>query len=312
MPSSLVQRQEGVLRRTQLRAEGFTRSELRSQLEAGRWQAVGPSVVITHNGPLTALQKRWAAVLHAGPSAALAGRSALALEGLKGWECEPIHLVVARGHSPGRLAELGVVVHETRIAIDNADRHGPPRTSVARSAIDAASWSTTARTSCGMLAAVVQQRLTTAAHLLTALDSAGRVRHRRVMRLALADIGGGADALSEIDMGRLCKKHGLGVVVRQQVRIDGQGRRRYLDGVLVAKDGASVAFEVDGAPHMSVGRWSQDMHRANELLIVGQPLFRFSNITIRTEPALVVDQLGRGLVEASRVMGSGGRGSRTP
>ncbi len=307
MRPTVEQRQYGVLRRSQLQAQGYTEGQVRAHLGARRWQTVGPLVVVTHNGPLTLLQQRWAAVLHAGPAAALAGRTALALDGLRGWECGPIHLLVARGRRPVGLPELGLVVHETRIAIGEIGRHDPPRTSVERSAIDAAAWSASARTACGLLAAVVQQRLATPGQLSIALDSAGRIRHCRVMQLALTDINGGADALSEIDMGRLCKKYGLGVVVRQQVRIDGQGRRRYLDGVLIADDGTSVAFEVDGAPHMSVTRWSQDQHRANELLIVGQAVLRFSNITIRTQPDLVADQFRRALAQARRVRTSRGQ-----
>lgn len=115
------------------------------------------------------------------------------------------------------------------------------------------------------------------------------------MRLTLADIAGGAEALSEIDFGRLCRRHGLKIAARQQVRHDAQGRRRYLDGVATGPNGASVAFEVDGAIHLAVRDYWNDMARDNELMIAGQPLLRFPSLIVRTEPELVADQLHRAL-----------------
>jgi very-short-patch-repair endonuclease len=171
----------------------------------------------------------------------------------------------------------------------------PPRTAVERSAIDAASWSTSTRTCAGLLAAVVQQRLSTPQRLLETLNSAGRIPQRRLMRLTLTDISGGAEALSEIDFGQLCRRYGLRIALRQEVRRDAQGRRRYIDGVITDPSGARVAFEVDGALHLAVRNYWDDMARGNELVIAGQPVLRFPSMIVRTEPALVADQLRRAL-----------------
>ena len=145
----------------------------------------------------------------------------------------------------------------------------PTRTNVERSAIDAASWSDRPRTCAGVLAAVVQQRLTTPTRLLAAFEKSGAIRHRPLMRRTLVDIAGGAQALSEIDIGRLCRRGGLNVTARQAIRLDAQGRRRYLDGIVTGPDGKEVAFEVDGAIHLAVRSYWDDMHRSNELLIAG-------------------------------------------
>jgi hypothetical protein len=48
-----------------------------------------------------------------------------------------------------------------------------------------------------LLAAVVQQRICTAGDLAGELPFVGRVRHKRHMRLVIADIAGGAEALSD-------------------------------------------------------------------------------------------------------------------
>lgn len=70
------------------------------------------------------------------------------------------------------------------------------------------------------------------------------------MRLAINDIAGGAEALSEIDFAKLCRDFDVGRVVRQIMRTDGRGRRRYLDGEIACKSGKRLAYEVDGGIHL--------------------------------------------------------------
>jgi hypothetical protein len=171
----------------------------------------------------------------------------------------------------------------------------PPRTVVERSALDAASWSDHPRTCAGILAAVVQQRLSTAPRLLQELEKSGPIRHRPLIRQTLDDVAGGAQALSEIDIGRLCHRHGLNVSARQAFRLDAQGRRRYLDGVVTGPNGKQVAFEVDGALHLAVRSYWEDMERSNELLIAGVPLLRFPSLAARIDGEKVVDQFRRAL-----------------
>jgi hypothetical protein len=199
--NALAIAQSDVVKRSQLDALGTTPSAIRAHLSARRWQPIGKLVVVLHNGPLTRQQREWAAVLTSGRDAALAGRTALGLAGLRGWEVDEVHLVSPRGRTPPRLEDLRVVVHETRWSgVSPLGR--PPRTPVDRSAIDAARWSPRVRTACAVLAAVIQQRLTTPERLIAVLDDSGPIRYRREMRPALADIAGGAEALSEIDFHR--------------------------------------------------------------------------------------------------------------
>ena len=268
-----------------------------SQLTARRWQTAGPVAVVLHNGPLTQEQHRWAAVLSAGGRAALGGRSALELAGLRGWEPQAIQILVPVGGHPPRIPGVTVEMHQTRR--DEAYRlhivGSPPRTTIERSALDGASWTDSARAGAGLLAAVVQQRLTTPAKLLEELEKSGPIRHRPLIRSTLDDIAGGARALSEIDIGRLCRVNDLNVTARQAVRNDAQGRRRYLDGLVTAPNGKQVAFEVDGALHLSVLSYWDDMQRSNELIIAGVPLLRFSSLAVRADGAKVVDQLRRAL-----------------
>ena len=146
-----------------------------------------------------------------------------------------------------------------------------------------------------MLAAAVQQRLTDATELRGALEAAARTRHRAALLTAVGDIEQGAQALSEIDFARLCARHGLPRPVRQSVRIEPGGRRRYLDAEWERADGTTVAVEVDGALHLSTKTWHDDQLRQNEITLGGTLVLRFPSAVVRHEPELVIAQLRRAL-----------------
>ena len=94
---------------------GIGESALRTQLRAGRWRTLGARVVVMHNGPLTRRQEEWAALLAAGPGAGLAGRTSLALAGLRDWDDPAVHVLVPRGRTARSAGSVKIVVHETRL-----------------------------------------------------------------------------------------------------------------------------------------------------------------------------------------------------
>jgi hypothetical protein len=295
----LAKNQAGIVRRDQLNTLPLSPAFVRAQLDARRWRPIGPLLIAVHNGPLTSEQQLWAAVLNAGPmgSSALCGRTAAQCAGLKGWATELIEVVVPRGARIPRLPELRIRLHESR-RFAPTDLHPtrlPPQTTIERAAIDIGAWSRDARSACGVLAAVVQQRLTTPEQLRGELDRAGRVRHHRIMGLALLDIAGGAQALSEIDLGRLCQRFGLPAPERQVVRRERNGRKRYVDASWRRSDGRWVRVEVDGALHLLVETYWDDMNRSNEMTVDGEIVLRFPAIALRLDPARVADQIARAL-----------------
>ena len=89
-------RQDAVARLDQLAVAGMSASDVADQIAWGRWQRVGPTVVVAHNAPLTSGQQEWACVLGAGPPAALCGRTAAKHCGLDGWDDGRIHVLVVR------------------------------------------------------------------------------------------------------------------------------------------------------------------------------------------------------------------------
>lgn len=288
---ALAQAQDAVVLRDQLVAVGVTVGYLRAQVSARRWQRLTEDVFVLHNGPLTDAQRWWAATLAVGP---LAGRTSLMAWGLTGWPSERIDVIVCKGERPVIPIGLDLAVHESRrlTVHDTHPARRPARLTVERSAVDAAAWTSAPRAACGLLASVVQQRLSSAPRLTEALNAAGAVRHVRLMRTVLADIAGGAQAMSEVDLGSLCRRHGL-VLERQAVRLDAQGRRRYVDAEVSAPGGGSVLVEVDGALHLLAMSYWADMDRGNELVIARERVLRFPSIALHLDEAKVASQLRR-------------------
>lgn len=294
--TDLLRRQHGVVTRAQLSGLRVSRDHVAHHRRALRWRAVSPTVLVTHRGPLTRTARRWVAVLGAPARSVLGAWSALELQGLDGWHREPLHVVVPRGATPDRYPWL--VVHESRRLRDEDvdDVAGLPVHTVARAAVDAAAWQRSWRTAAGLMAAVVQQRLATTDELFAMLDIVGRVRHRRVMRLALADVVGGADSLAEIDFARLCRDAGLPEPHRQSVRKDARGRRRFLDVEWRLPGGRRFVVEIDGVGHMERDRWYDDLLRDAEIGADARTVrVRLPAMAARYEPERVVAVVRRHL-----------------
>lgn len=287
-----VERQHGVLTRRQLDRTGFDKGRVRAAIEARRWQCFGRQVVVLHNAALTAMQRDWVVVLLPGKPAALAGLSALASWGVTGFAPDSVHVVVA-GDSNAAWPRWVKVHNSRRFSPSDIDNGPIPRTSVERSAIDAAAWSARPRRACAVLCAAVQQRLTTAARLEAALREAGSVRHVQLLRNLLGDIGGGGHTLGEIDLGPLARRAGLPQLRRQALRREPGGKVRYLDAEIELPDRTLLAIEVDGSVHREPLTWWDDMSRQNEVVIAGQPMLRFPSMMMRISPERIISDLRR-------------------
>lgn len=285
--------QAQVVTRAQLRRLGLVDWHVRARVRGRRWRLVGARCVVLHRGPLDQETKRWIAVLEH-PGSALCAATVLADQGVQGFWSSRVHLLVRRGTRTRRFPWLKV--HESRRFVPERDVHPaarPTRVRVERAVIDQASWSDARRRGCALVAAAVQQRLTTAERLLEELDQAGAIRFHRVLRITLHDVAGGSHALSELDLLELCLKAGLPVPERQVVRRDSTGRRRYLDAELVLPDGTRLVLEADGAGHRDVDTWWDDLMRQNDVVIDGAVVLRFPAIVQRLRPDLVIGQLRR-------------------
>jgi very-short-patch-repair endonuclease len=311
----LTRRQLGVVRRNQLAALGVTSDHVRSQVRAERWRAIGPFVVVLSTGSLTRPQQRAVAVLHAGPGARLAGRTALEQIGLRGWEVELLHVSVPRDC---RVRPLPGVVAHTFVALgrssptagqdpltasghasradarrrtrDEAIDAWPPTDSAATAAVDAASWERSAASATSLVIAVVQQRLATATEILDELDRRPKVRHARVLRTALGEADAGAQSRAELDVAHLVRRAGLGTP-RRQVAIETALGRLHVDLLVTLPGGRHLVVEVDGPHHDDPRVRASDQERDAALLVLGYAVLRIPVALLRADPERVLAQL---------------------
>lgn len=284
--------QDGILGRRQLYRAGVTRSFVRAQLRARRWQRTGRMSVCAHTGPLPRNAQLWRAVLEVGPHAVLDGLTALEVAGLKGVDSETIHVTVPKSSRPRK--GDGIRVHETRrYDVEDVSLKTPPRMRTPVAVVHAALWAATDREATLVVLASLQQRLTTVAEVSDALQAVRRDRRRSLLWSVLDEAAGGVHALSELDFARLCREAGLPEPSRQVLKRT-PTRRRYLD---VLWEAYRVAVEIDGRGHLNAATWWDDTARQNDLVIGGLRVLRFPAAAVRLDPGRVLDQVRRALVE---------------
>ena len=289
----LLFRQQRVLTRDQAVAT-IGRSALRNRLAQRRWQRPERSVVVAHNGPLTRGQQIWVAVLAAGPDALCAGRTALALAGLRGYDPPRIQLLIPaeRRTAPPSSA---VVRRTTILPAGHVQPGAPPRTTVARSLFDAAAWSQTDADARAVVAAAFQQRIVVADEIQRVAELLPRSRRRSLVLQTARYADAGAHSLSEVDLVRLCERFRLPIPDSQVRRTDRMGRQRHLDAYWREW---SLHVEVDGSFHLEVRSWWDDMRRQNDLWISGDRVLRFPAWVVAGQPADVAAQIRAALRSA--------------
>ena len=125
----------------------------------------------------------------------------------------------------------------------------------------------------------------------TTIPAIRKLRHGKTFGLVLGDIAGGAQSFAEINVGKVCAEAGLTPPDRQVVRLDKEGRRRYLDCVWVLPDGRVIVLEVDGSFHAEVRAWWKDMKRERAVVVQGDTVLRCSSMELRLEPNDVIADL---------------------
>lgn len=280
--------QAGVFTTRQAR-ELFTEGAIRGLVRSGRWRSICRGVLLSGNGRLTRDQQLWVAVLACGPGAVLAGSTAAIEAGVRGLGERALQVVVPVDRRAGRsllrtlpIDMAAVVLHRTAILPQQHVQVGrPPRTTLARALVDAAAWARTTDEAVTVLAAGCQQRRVLPAELRAVVDVLPRLRRRALVRQTLADIEGGAHALSEIDFMAVCRRYRLPLPNLQERRRDAAGRIRYLDAYW-REFGLHV--EIDGAHHMDVRQWAEDMRRQNDIWVTGDRVLRFPAWLVRSRP----------------------------
>lgn len=282
--------QSGVVGRRQLYAAGITRSEVRAELRARRWQRVTDQVVAVHNGPLTPSAHAWAAVLQGGPRAQLDGVSSLVASGLERFTVDRVRVSVPRG-ARVRRTRLYNVRQTRRWSVDDRAPGGIPRTKVPVAAVRAALWLTSDKQARLVLTMVVQQGLATAQQLGEEALRIRRDRRRDLLHVTIGDLLDGARALGELDIKRELRRRGLPAPQRQVLRKDRQGRY-YLD---LHWPDLGVVVEIDGIHHAWAENVVGDALRQNALALDGDVVLRLPLLGLRLQPDDFFAQIGQAL-----------------
>ncbi|MBO1765723.1 hypothetical protein [Allobranchiibius sp. GilTou38] len=279
--ASLATDHDGVCHREQLRRRGVTRDDIRHEVQAGRWILRGHQTVQVQPGGPAA--DWWRAVWEVRGSARLDGVSALLAAGLRHWEEATVHVSVPEGTHITPI--VGVTVHKTRHAVDITGE--PVRTTPEWAALHAAAWAGSDRAATTLLAMAVQQRITTGPRLQALLTRSPALPRIHLIRGVVADVTGGAQALSEIDFAKVCRTHGIPEPLRQAMR-RGHTGRIYLDAFWDAYD---VAVEVDGFQHTVGHAVVEDALRDNVVRNDGVAVLRIPVLGLRVAPTEFAEQV---------------------
>ncbi|HWH28732.1 MAG TPA: hypothetical protein VNU26_07175 [Mycobacteriales bacterium] len=295
----VLAQQHGVLSRAQALGAGMSRRAWAWRHDSGRWSALLPGVALSHLGTPDDEQIGWGAVVHCGSGSAVTGDWALLLQGFRS-TARPtrVDVAVTEGRAVRRAVlragddRLDVVPRQVRrpSGLVHPVRR-PPVVRLPTAVLHAVAVAPTDRAAEWRVAAVVQQRLTTPAHLRTALEHQPRLRRRRLVAAVLADVEQGAHSGSELDFLRLLREAGLPPPDRLQRPVRANGKR-YLDAWWERQ---RVAAEIDGAHHVEVGQWDDDVLRHNAVVLAERtdrvlPL-RFTTTNLRHDRAEVISQL---------------------
>ncbi|GAA1830532.1 hypothetical protein GCM10009812_23680 [Nocardioides marinus] len=289
----LARAQEGLLSRRQLTMLGVDRHHVRAQVDAERWVARSSMVLSTTTGPPTRAQMRWVGVLHAGPRALVADLSAAEVHGLQRWHRDDTTVIIPDDLVLDSQVD-GVVYRRTR-------RHLPsmrsalslPTMKLEPAVLHFAAYQRSPRTAQGVMAAVVQQGLTTPAALQEWIRRMKPLHKAPLLRTCLEEIAGGAGSLAEVDLARLCRTFGLAAPTRQARRRGSDGRLRYTDAEWRLSDGRTLVLEIDGGFHMEVEHWEEDIARERSLLAADRQAVRCTARELREDAARLAADLIR-------------------
>jgi len=258
----LLGNQAKVTSRRQALDVGWSPKAIEWRLNSGRWVRLRRGAYATFTGDTSRKARLWAAVLRAGPGAALSHETAAEVHGFAGGTDQKIHISVPVNRNPARLRPIpGVVIHRSsKLAPQWQPPWELPRTTVEDTVLDLIAAARTFDEAYRWISAAVGEARTTTAALRKSLAARSRIRWRDWLTEALADSDDGINSPLERRYARNVERaHGLPKAVRQVRRRLGSGTM-YLDNLY---QDYLLCVELDGtAAHPAKGRW-QDTARDN-------------------------------------------------
>lgn len=286
--SSVARRQHGVVSRAQAMATGLTAKQVRWRVESGDWQTIHAGVYLTNTGALTWRARAWAGLLRCGTGSVLILEAAALLWRLERVEPAIIAIGVPAGRHPRPVRGVRVV-QRTRLRHVKVD--GFPTTRLAQTVIDLADRAhCTLDDAVSVAARACQQRSVDERALLEELESRGRHRLRRELRLAFGQIGEGAESLPEVwFVTRVQRPHGL-PDFRRQAKEPDSTRTDLKDDV------HGVNVEIDGQLWHAGERFHGDRARDRRAAGRGEVTLRMTYLELDRTPCELAGDVGRTLL----------------
>lgn len=257
---------------------------------SGVWTRLTPRVYLAAPCSPTERQRLWAAVLHCGPTACLAGRSALVAAGWRGSLQWPVQVITSESTRVHR-RPAWIQVHRSRLQIAQ-HVSGIPRVNATLAVVQAGGWARTPREAMFLVLSSLQQGLTKPKRLRQELLDRPQAARRSLLLELVDEYSSGVSSLNEREFARICRKHGLPQPIRQSRRKDSKGRDRYIDAEFRAHDGRLIMVEIDGMQHLDPENWTEDIERQNDLMVrTGGLLLRVSTFMLRHSPESFVSVL---------------------
>jgi hypothetical protein len=282
----LLDRQHGVISRSQALACGFTDHGIDAQITAHRWQRAYRGVYVTFSGPLPRLTQIWAALLRAGTGGTVSHWTAAELHRLTDGPSDVIHVTVEASRRVEPFP--GAVIHyATRLPRTRHPALLPPRTRVEETVLDLVAAARTIDEVLMWVTRAVQRRRTTPERLAKALGRRKKIRWRLELNAVLADVADGAHSVLEVHYRRRVERaHRLPHGKRQRPPVSGPGRQ-----VDVEYEEYRTRVELDGRiGHEAEGRF-RDMDRDNATTVDGLDGLRYGWAQVLGRPCVTAAQV---------------------
>ena len=286
---AIAARQGGVVTRAQLVEAGCSAARIAGWVESGRWTRLHRGVYAVFTGPLPPITRVWAALLAAGPDAAIGGEAALWLDGLPETRADLVTVCVpwerqalaVRGVRVVRRRDLEARVHPVA---------RPRRLRIEEALLDVTEDCPTESAVVSAVFRVAADRRTHPERIRAAIARRRRLRHRQLLHDLLSDVVEGVlSALERRFRQRVERPHGLPAGRRNEVEAvrDERGRRlrsRYRD---LRYLGRRVVVELDGSGSHPVWRRHLDHKRDNSATLSGAKVLQFDWFAVVDDPCAV-------------------------
>ncbi len=262
--------------------------KIKFRIRSDRWRPLHPGVYATFTGFPGHTARLWAAILAAGPGAALSFETAAELQRLDDKPPQVIHVTIPWQRRIA--APAGVRLHRSARAVEVVERDSnPPRTRLEETLLDLTQAAATFDDVCGWVTRAFARDLTNEDKLRTAMRQRPKLRWRADLYELIAAAASGDHSVLEFRYERDVERaHGLPEPVRQAPFISSDGRRGRRDRLYRAY---GVVVELDGRlGHGPADKW-RDRARDNAAAEDGQQSLRYGWEQVRWHPCATALQV---------------------